>query len=233
MEVYARVRQAVHVDGMSIRRVAREFGLARKTIRKMLQFSVPPGYERKKPVQRPKGPEADIGYTGSPCTPSRPRCPSICCRFSVPTQTSFRRQGKSGGRAKIADIGEQVAPLRGKQVDQIQPLRLTFQHRRRWRKEVHVGVSRHPTLGPKVHEPGDFQGQFALAKLDVQAPRQSRIQNLWRAPHHFADRQLHLKRPVYVREGRVHQLHVPAVVLKPAVIDFRAMAVRRNVAAVL
>jgi transposase len=44
----------VQVDGMSIRQAAREFGLARKTIRKMLMYSVPPGYERKKPVQRPK-----------------------------------------------------------------------------------------------------------------------------------------------------------------------------------
>src|SRR5437870_2810241 len=39
---------------MSIRQAARDFGLARKTIRKMLQFSLPPGYERKKPIQRPK-----------------------------------------------------------------------------------------------------------------------------------------------------------------------------------
>ena len=54
MEVYARVRRAVQVDGMSIRQAAREFGLSRKTIRKMLQFSLPPGYERKKPVARPK-----------------------------------------------------------------------------------------------------------------------------------------------------------------------------------
>jgi len=54
VEVYARVRRAVQADGMSIRQAAREFGLARKTIRKMLQFSLPPGYERKKPVQRPK-----------------------------------------------------------------------------------------------------------------------------------------------------------------------------------
>ena len=42
------------MDGMSIREAAREFGLARKTIRKMLAYSVPPGYERKKPVKRPK-----------------------------------------------------------------------------------------------------------------------------------------------------------------------------------
>jgi transposase len=49
VEVYARVRRAVQVDGMSIRQAAREFGLARKTIRKMMQFSLPPGYGRKKP----------------------------------------------------------------------------------------------------------------------------------------------------------------------------------------
>jgi len=54
VEVYARIRRAVYVDGMSIRQAAREFGLSRKTIRKTLQFSVPPGYRRNKPVQRPK-----------------------------------------------------------------------------------------------------------------------------------------------------------------------------------
>ena len=54
MEAYARIRRAVQVDGMSIRQAAREFGLSRKTIRKMMQFSLPPGYARKKPVVRPK-----------------------------------------------------------------------------------------------------------------------------------------------------------------------------------
>ena len=54
MEVYARVRRAVQMDGMSVRQAAREFGLSRKTIRKMLAFSAPPGYQRKKPVKRPK-----------------------------------------------------------------------------------------------------------------------------------------------------------------------------------
>src|ERR1700690_438559 len=39
---------------MSIRQAAREFGLSRKTIRKMMQFSLPPGYARKKPAVRPK-----------------------------------------------------------------------------------------------------------------------------------------------------------------------------------
>lgn len=54
MEVYARVRRAVQVEGMSLRQAAREFGLSRKTIRKMLAYSVPPGYARKKPIRRPR-----------------------------------------------------------------------------------------------------------------------------------------------------------------------------------
>ena len=54
MEVYGRVRRAVQVEGMSVRQAAREFGLSRKTVRKMLEFSAPPGYQRKKPVARPK-----------------------------------------------------------------------------------------------------------------------------------------------------------------------------------
>ena len=44
MEIYARVRRAV----------ARDFGLARKTVNKMLEYSLPPGYRRQAPVRRPK-----------------------------------------------------------------------------------------------------------------------------------------------------------------------------------
>jgi transposase len=54
VELYARVRRAVRVEGRSQRQVAREFGLARKTVRKMLAYSAPPGYQRQKPVRRPK-----------------------------------------------------------------------------------------------------------------------------------------------------------------------------------
>ena len=42
------------VEGMSRRAAAREFGLARKTVSKMLEYSLPPGYQRQKPVRRPK-----------------------------------------------------------------------------------------------------------------------------------------------------------------------------------
>ena len=54
VEFYAVVRRAVFVEGISRREAARRFGLARKTVRKMLEFSVPPGYRRQQPVQRPK-----------------------------------------------------------------------------------------------------------------------------------------------------------------------------------
>ena len=54
MELYARVRRAVVVDKMSEREAARQFGLARETVRKMLRYSVPPGYRRQHPARRPK-----------------------------------------------------------------------------------------------------------------------------------------------------------------------------------
>jgi len=54
VELYARVRRAVLVEGKSQRAVAREFGLARMTVRKMLEYSLPPGYQRQLPVRRPK-----------------------------------------------------------------------------------------------------------------------------------------------------------------------------------
>ena len=54
MEIYGRVRRAVRVEGKSQRAVAREFGLSRETVRKMLQYAVPPGYQRQQPIKRPK-----------------------------------------------------------------------------------------------------------------------------------------------------------------------------------
>ena len=54
VELYARVRRAVLVEGMSRRAAAREFGLARKTVSKMLEYSAPPGYRQQQPARRPK-----------------------------------------------------------------------------------------------------------------------------------------------------------------------------------
>jgi transposase len=54
VELYGRVRQACHVEGLSQREAARRFGIHRNTVRKMLTFSVPPGYRRTRPPSCPK-----------------------------------------------------------------------------------------------------------------------------------------------------------------------------------
>ena len=54
MESYLRVRRAVMVEGMSIREASQVFGLHRDTVRKMLAYSVPPGYRRETTPRRPK-----------------------------------------------------------------------------------------------------------------------------------------------------------------------------------
>ena len=46
VELYARVRRAVLVEGMSERKAAREFGLARETMRKILHKEVEPRREQ-------------------------------------------------------------------------------------------------------------------------------------------------------------------------------------------
>ena len=52
MDIYGRIRRAVLVDGRSQRAVAREFGISREPVRKMLRYSVPPGYQRQQPIKR-------------------------------------------------------------------------------------------------------------------------------------------------------------------------------------
>ena len=57
VELYARIRRAVMVDGLSRREAAKRFGVHRNTITKMLQFSVPPGYRRReRPASKKLGP---------------------------------------------------------------------------------------------------------------------------------------------------------------------------------
>jgi transposase len=57
VELYARIRRAVMVEGLSRREAATRFGVHRNTITKMLQFSVPPGYRRReRPASKKLGP---------------------------------------------------------------------------------------------------------------------------------------------------------------------------------
>lgn len=54
VELYGRVRHAVQIEGLSHREAARRFGIDPRTVRKMMMFSVPPGYRRSKLAVRPK-----------------------------------------------------------------------------------------------------------------------------------------------------------------------------------
>src|SRR6187397_2554359 len=54
VELYAQVRYAVQIEGLSRREAARRFGIDPRTVSKMLAFSVPPGYRRSRPAARPK-----------------------------------------------------------------------------------------------------------------------------------------------------------------------------------
>ena len=54
MELYGRVCHAVLVDGMRRWEAARIFAINRRTVEKMLRFSIPPGYRRDKEISRPK-----------------------------------------------------------------------------------------------------------------------------------------------------------------------------------
>ena len=54
VEVYAAVRHFVFIAGHSRREAARVFGLSRETVLKMCRFSLPPGYTRTKPIEKPK-----------------------------------------------------------------------------------------------------------------------------------------------------------------------------------
>ena len=91
MEIYGRVRRAVLVEGKSERAVAQEFGIARETVRKMLRYSVPPGYRLliENALVGPRGPKIAVGiieevsvrcwgdddYTASACSSV---CESAC-----------------------------------------------------------------------------------------------------------------------------------------------------------
>ena len=54
VELYAKVRYAVRIEGLSKRAAARRFGIDPRTVDKMMEFSVPPGYRRSKPPAKPK-----------------------------------------------------------------------------------------------------------------------------------------------------------------------------------
>ena len=53
MDLYLKVRLARR-GGMSEREAAGHFGISRASVKKMMMFSVPPGYQRTAEIKRPK-----------------------------------------------------------------------------------------------------------------------------------------------------------------------------------
>ena len=53
MDLYLKVRLARR-GGMSEREAAGHFGISRASVKKMMMFSVPPGYQRTAQIKRPK-----------------------------------------------------------------------------------------------------------------------------------------------------------------------------------
>jgi len=51
---WTRIRRRVLTGGVSQKRIVRETGISRKTVRKMIEFPIPPGYRRKTPIERSK-----------------------------------------------------------------------------------------------------------------------------------------------------------------------------------
>ena len=79
VELYGRVRRAVLVEGRSQRAVAREFGISRDMVRKVLRNALPPGYQRQQAVKWSKlGPWLSIideiynGLWRQLCSPAFP-----------------------------------------------------------------------------------------------------------------------------------------------------------------
>ena len=54
VDLYGRVRHFVLIEGKSRREAARVFGIDRRTVDKMVMYSIPPGYRRNQPIRRPK-----------------------------------------------------------------------------------------------------------------------------------------------------------------------------------
>ena len=95
-----------------------------------------------------------------------------------------------------------------------------------------VRVGGHPAFRAEVGEAGNFQRQFALPWLDLNLlPHRLVLEPLGHFQVHFSGRKLHLKRAIHVGKGSVHQFDVGAVILEPLIVDFRAVSVRRDVAA--
>ncbi len=54
VDLYAKIRRAVMLESQSERGAAKQFGISRKTVSKMVWHAVPPGYQRNEAPVSPK-----------------------------------------------------------------------------------------------------------------------------------------------------------------------------------
>lgn len=106
MGLYRDVRLAVVEEGLSEQEAARRFGIDRRTVKKMLRYTAPPGYRRTQPVQRPKL-EEFTGIIDAILAADRDEP----CKQRHTAQRFFERvrdeQGFSGGYSIVKDYVRQ------------------------------------------------------------------------------------------------------------------------------
>jgi len=70
---------------------------------------------------------------------------------------------------EVGDVGVELAPLGGEDVDEVDPLGLGLQQRGRRRDEVHMGVGRHPARAAQVEGPLQLEDQLRPVGGDLHA----------------------------------------------------------------
>ena len=118
VELYARVRHAVRIEGISERAAAERFGINARTVSKMLKFSVPPGYVRRKPPFRPKL-EEFIGIIDAILAADKDRPKK---QRHTSKRIFERLRDEHGFTGKITIVKDYVADLRQRSQEMFVPL---------------------------------------------------------------------------------------------------------------
>ena len=168
VDLYAKVRRAVMVDAMSERAAARNFGISRKTVSKMVNHTVPPGYQRK---DRPVAPKlgAFVGIIHQILQDDR----DVLKKQRHTAQRIFERlrdeHQYSGGYAKRPFAGPQAVlaylscythrvAIANSRLVSMDEHGVTF----RWKDYRDKGATRHKTM---TLEPEEFMRRFLLHVL--------------------------------------------------------------------
>ncbi len=142
MELYAALRLAVVDEGLSHSEAGRRFGIDRRTVKKMLSYSAPPGYRRRKPVGRPKL----EGFTGIiDATLEADRSPDVPVKQRHTAQRIFERLRDEHGLGGYTIVKDHV------------------RSHRRSSREAFV---------PLHHPPGHAQVDFGEAVVEVGGRRE-------------------------------------------------------------